>query len=85
VTSRRSTYPRVEGGRHSLDWYDQSGEAVELRSGDRFLVVCEGGPCTSRLEIYPPRIEIEERQRTYVLADDGPRDGWCHVFVPHAL
>jgi hypothetical protein len=85
VTLRRSTYPRVQGGRHSLDWYDQRGEAVELRNGDRVLVVCEGGPCTSRLEIYPPRIEIEEREGTYVLADDGRRDDWRYVFVPHSL
>ena len=53
-----------------------------LADGDRFLVMCEGGPCMSRLEVYPPRLEIEEHDGIYVLVDDGPRDDWCYVFVP---
>jgi len=84
VAKRRSTHPYVEGPRHSFDWTDQRGEAVVLRPGDRVLVVCEGGPCTSRLEIYPPRLEIEEHDGIYVLVDDGPREEWRYVFVPHA-
>ena len=79
----RSTYPYVEGGRHSERWYDQSGEAVVLNDGDRFLVMCDGGPCMSRLEVYPPRLEIEEHDGIYVLVDDGPRDDWLYVFVPN--
>jgi hypothetical protein len=55
-----------------------------LRCGDRFLVMCEGGPCRSRLEIYPPRVEIAEHEGIYVLVDDGPREQWRYVFVPHA-
>jgi hypothetical protein len=79
----RSTYPYVEGGRHSIDWYDQSGEAVVLRSGDRLFVSCDGGPSSSRLEIYPPRLEIDERDGVYVLVDDGPREQWRYVFIAH--
>jgi hypothetical protein len=85
VPKRRSTFPFVEGGRHSDDWHDQRDEGVQLRPGDRFLVQCDGGPCISRLEIYPPRLEIEEHDGSYVLVDDGPRDEWVYVFVPRAL
>jgi hypothetical protein len=81
---RRSTYPYVEGGRHSERWYDQSDEAVVLKDSDRFLVMCDGGPCISRLEVYPPRLEIEEHDGIYVLVDDGPRDEWVYVFVPNS-
>ena len=83
MARRRGTYPYVPGGRHSEDWYDQRDEILVLRAGDRFFVVCEGGPCTSRLEIYPPRLEIEEHDGTYVLVDDGPRDDWRYVFAAH--
>ncbi|MGH9231130.1 MAG: hypothetical protein ACRD07_20785 [Acidimicrobiales bacterium] len=70
--------------RRSPDWYDQSGEAVALEPGDRLFVRCEGGPSNSRLELYPPRLEVEERGGMYVLVDDGPRDQWRYVFVPAA-
>jgi hypothetical protein len=54
-----------------------------LQPGDRFLVRCEGGPSAYRLEAFPPKLEIEERDGMYVLVDDGPRDDWRYVFVPH--
>jgi hypothetical protein len=73
---------RAEGPRHSADWYDQSDEAVVLHEGDRIFVACEGGPSASRLETYPPRLEVPEKGGMYVLQDDGPRDGWRYVFVP---
>jgi hypothetical protein len=73
---------RAAPGRHSSSWYDQSEEELVLRDGDRFFVPCEGGPCASRLETYPPRLEISERQGVYVLIDDGPREHWAYVFVP---
>jgi len=76
------TRANEQGARHSPDWYDQSHEAVALRPGDRLFVQCQGGPSQSRLETYPPRLEIEERGGTYVLADDGPRHEWLYVFVP---
>lgn len=46
------------------------------------FIPCEGGPSTSRLEQYPPPLEIEEHEGTYVLVDDGPLDKWRYVFVP---
>jgi len=68
--------------RHSADFYDQHDEFVALQPGDRLLVPCEGGPCISRLETYPPRLEITERGGTYVLVDGGAREAWRYLFVP---
>ena len=68
--------------RHSPDFYDQRAESVTLRPDDRLLVPCIGGPSISRLETYPPRLEIGERGGTYVLDDDGPRERWRYLFVP---
>lgn len=68
--------------RHSPDWYDQSAEPVALQPGDRLFIACRGGPCASRLEWFPPRLEIAEDDGLYVLDDDGPRDNWSYVFVP---
>jgi len=45
------------------------------------LIECEGGPCRSRLEMFPPRLEIEEQGGMYVLNDDGPIFLWRYVFV----
>jgi hypothetical protein len=78
----RPSRRRAEGPRHSADWYDQSGEVVVLKEGDRIFVACEGGPSGSRLETYPPRLEVPDRGGMYVLADDGPREAWRYVFVP---
>lgn len=68
--------------RHEPDWYDQSGEIAPLSAGDRMLIECDGGPCRSRLETFPPRLEIEERGGVYVLNDDGPTYRWRYAFVP---
>jgi hypothetical protein len=38
----------------------------------------------SRLEMFPPRLEIEEPDGMYVLQDDGPPEQWRYLFVPHA-
>ena len=46
---------------------------------------CEGGPSSSRLEMFPPRLEIDEDDGMYVLFDDGPRDQWRYVFVPREV
>jgi hypothetical protein len=67
--------------RHSPDFYDQRAEFLTLRPGDRLLVPREGGPSVSRLETYPPRLEVGERGGTYVLDDDGPRERWRYRFV----
>ncbi len=45
---------------------------------------CEGGPCLSRLEYFPPKLEIEERGGTYVLVDEGQLPDWRYLFVPTA-
>ncbi len=49
--------------------------------GDRVLVG-DGGPSASRLEYFPPRLEITERGSTYVLVDLGEPDEWLYLFVP---
>jgi hypothetical protein len=50
---------------------------------DRLFVLCEGGPCLSRLETFPPQLEIPERGGTYVLVDEGEVHNWRYLFVPH--
>lgn len=75
-------YVHHDGPRHSPEWYDQSSEDVRLREGDRMYIECIGGPCWSRLESFPPRLEVAERGGTYVLQDEGPRDAWRYNFVP---
>jgi hypothetical protein len=82
MTRRASRHLDHPGPRHSPDWYDQSAEATVLDEGDRLFVPCDGGPSTSRLEMYPPRLEIEERDGIYVLRDIGPRHDWRYEFVP---
>ena len=56
-----------------------------VRPGDRLLIQCDGGPCISRLEVFPPRFEIEERGGLYVLLDDGPLDEWLYQFLASCL
>lgn len=81
--ARKDAHDHVgSGSRHSPDWYDQSAEDVVLAAGDRMFVACEGGPSRSRLEVFPPQLEVEERDGVYVLVDEGPRDQWRYVFVP---
>ena len=70
------------GARQAPARYDRSAEPAPLSAGDRLFVPCEGGPCTSRLEYFPPRLEVRERGGTYVLVDDGPRADWVYLFVP---
>lgn len=71
----------ADAARHAPGSYDQRDELVLLRPGDRMFVECEGGPCRSRLELFPPRLEIEERGSVYVLDDVGPRHEWRYRFV----
>ncbi|HVT41795.1 MAG TPA: hypothetical protein VHD39_02340 [Acidimicrobiales bacterium] len=53
-----------------------------VQPGDRMFVPCEGGPCLSRLERFPPPCEIEERGGIDVLVDDGAVEDWRSLFVP---
>ncbi len=45
------------------------------------LIPCEGGPAMSRLVRFPPPLEIEENDGTYVLVDEGPPEVWRYDFV----
>ena len=74
--------PGASGARHSADWYDQTAEPVPLACGDRLFIPCQGGPAVSRLEVFPPRLELEELDGTYVLVDEGARDDWYYLFIP---
>ena len=84
-SGRSWRHPRdLDGPRHEADWYDQSGEDVVLVAGDRLFIPCEGGPSWNRLEHFPPRLEVDERDGTYVLDDSGPRSTWRYRFVPRS-
>jgi hypothetical protein len=54
-----------------------------VRPGDRMFIQCEGGPCLSRLEYFPPRLEISERGGMYVLIDEDEPPHWRYLFVPN--
>jgi hypothetical protein len=56
-----------------------------VERGERMLIPCDGGPSRSRLERFPPPLEVEETDGTYVLVDDGPPERWRYRFVPHTL
>ena len=56
--------------------------AHQFEPGDRMLIRCVGGPSRSRLENYPPALEVLEHDGIYVLVDDGPPDRWWYQFVP---
>ena len=57
-------------------------EPVGPRSGDRMLIRCDGGPSISRLEYFPPSLELREDDGVYVLVDDGPPHDWWYQFIP---
>ena len=47
------------------------------------LIACfGGGPCRSRLEYYPPALEIPERGGMYVLVDEGSPEHWRYDWIP---
>lgn len=73
--------PGDSEARHSEEWYGDAITDTPLRRGDRMFIPCEGGPCISRLEAFPPRIEIQEKSGLYVLVDDGPLEAWTYQFV----
>ena len=73
--------PGDPDARHSEGWYGDALGNTALQRGDRMFIRCEGGPCMSRLETFPPRIEIPEKSGIYVLVDDGPPEAWMYQFV----
>jgi hypothetical protein len=82
MTWRDARFEKHPGPRHSPDWYDQSQEPTVLEPGDRLFILCEGGPSQTRLELFPPRLELDERDGMYVLRDVGPRGQWRYDFIP---
>jgi hypothetical protein len=70
--------------RHSADWYADVLTAFSPRPHDRMFIPCLGGPCASRLETFPPRLELRERSGVYVLVDEGPPEKWSYQFVSNA-
>ena len=66
---------------HSAEWYRSLLDAGQIRVGDQLLLRCEGGPSISRLESFPPPLEVEEKGGVYVLDDEGPVYAWRYVFV----
>ena len=70
---------------HSDEWYRPLIDAGQVRVGDQMLIRCEGGPSISRLEAFPPPLEVDERGGVYVLDDDGPIYAWRYLFVTKAL
>jgi hypothetical protein len=56
-----------------------------MKPGDRMFIACDGGPSISRLEIFPPPLEVEERNGIYVLEDEGPPEQWRYLFVPNTI
>ena len=73
--------PGDPDARHSEEWYGDALSDTALQPGDRMFIRCEGGPCISRLETFPPRIEVPENNGIYVLVDDGPLEAWMYQFV----
>jgi len=67
--------------RHSEEWYVDALRNSPPQRGDRIFIRCEGGPCLSRLETFPPRIEIQEKSGLYILVDDSPTEAWIYQFV----
>lgn len=53
-----------------------------MQPGDEMMIWCDGGPSTIRRETFPPRVEIVDRDGTYVLHDDGAPADWRYVFLP---
>jgi hypothetical protein len=49
--------------------------------GERMLLWCDGGPSRSRLERFPPPLEVDVDGGMYVLVDDGPAEHWHYQFI----
>jgi hypothetical protein len=75
----------VRGASHSPEWYRSQLDSGEVRVGQQLLIRCQGGPSYSRLETFPPPLEVEERGGLYVLDDDGPVHRWRYEFVPRTF
>jgi len=56
-------------------------DADAVEPGERMLLPCDGGPSISRLERYPPPLEVAVDGGMYVLVDAGPPEEWRYEFV----
>jgi hypothetical protein len=56
-------------------------DAGAVEPGERMLLPCEGGPSMSRLERYPPPLEVAVEGGVYVLVDDGAPQTWHYDFI----
>jgi len=81
VTGDRPVAGHGTRATHSPEWYRAVIDSGQVRVGDQLLLRCEGGPSISRLETFPPPLEVDERGGVYVLDDDGPVYAWRYVFV----
>jgi len=52
-----------------------------MEAGERMLLWCDGGPSISRLERYPPPLEVPVAGGIYVLVDDGGPEQWHYEFT----
>jgi hypothetical protein len=55
-------------------------DAGAVEDGERMLLWCDGGPSISRLERYPPPLEVPVTGGIYVLVDDGAPQEWHYKF-----
>ena len=76
--------PHDPDARHTPGWYRQSFGADPARPGAPLMLRCDGGPLVSRLETFPPPIEVAVPGGVYVLVDDGPVHRWHYQFVSDA-
>jgi hypothetical protein len=51
------------------------------REGERMFIASAGNSINSRLERFPPRLEIRQDGGIYVLIDEGPVATWRYEFV----
>jgi hypothetical protein len=56
-------------------------DAPGVEPGERMLLPCAGGPSISRLERWPPPLEVAVEGGVYVLVDDGAPETWRYDFV----
>ena len=81
MARRHSSYPYRGAGRHSVDWYDQSGEAIVLG-----VAIASSFGARAALDASSRSVpSTAGRRRTrgiYVLVDDDPREDWHYRFEP---
>jgi hypothetical protein len=67
--------------RHSPDYYRERLGDETPAVGDRMWIPSVGGTIQSRMERFPPPLEIHQDGGVYVLIDEGPPGDWRYEFV----